>query len=39
MGTTTRWKYIEVPNNYWESSLKIKWITKEVNAKAIKRNK
>jgi hypothetical protein len=40
MGAVTRWKYIEVPVNYWESSLNsIKWIMKESNAKAIKRNK
>ena len=34
MGTIVRRKYIEIPKNYWTSSLaNIKWITKEDNAK------
>ena len=33
MGTIARRKYIEVPNNYWESSLKVKWLMKERDAK------
>jgi hypothetical protein len=41
MGKTTRREYlITVPDKYWVSSLSnIKWITKENNAKAVKRNK
>jgi hypothetical protein len=40
MGTTARRKYIEVPNDYWETSCKdILFIMKESNAKTTKRNK
>ena len=40
MGTVTRWQCVEVPINYWESSLKnINWIMKESNGEITKRNK
>ena len=41
MGKTTRREYlITIPSNYWISSLSnINWVTKESNAKAVKRNK
>jgi hypothetical protein len=41
MGKTSGWEYIViVPDKYWTSSLSnIKWITKESNAKTVKRNK
>ena len=33
MGRTARRKYIEVPKDYWVSSIKVEWVTKENNAK------
>jgi hypothetical protein len=26
MGRIVRWKYIEVPDNYWESSANVEWV-------------
>jgi hypothetical protein len=39
MGRVTGRKYIEVPRDYWESSLDFKFIPKEEDAKTTKRNK
>ena len=39
MGTVIRREYIEIPKDYWISSHNISYITKEEDAKAIKRNK
>ena len=28
MGTDVRWEYIEIPDNYWVSSVNVKYIIK-----------
>ena len=39
MGRIVRREYVEIPKDYWTSSCDVKYIIKEKNAKAIKRNK
>jgi hypothetical protein len=39
MGTTSRRKYIEIPPDYWTSTINVEYIIKGNNAKAVKRNK
>jgi|10_taG_2_1085330.scaffolds.fasta_scaffold263098_2 hypothetical protein len=38
MGKTFRRKQIVIPENYWEFSHEVKWIYKEIDAKAAKRD-
>jgi len=38
MGRAFRRKCLKISKNYWESSHRVNWIYKEINAKRIKRD-